>query len=231
MRRADRLFEIIQLLRRHKLLRAQDLAEKLEVSDRTIYRDIRDLMATGVPIEGEAGVGYVLRKGYDLPPLMFRADEVEALTLGARIIESWADPELAEAAASALSKIEAVIPDSLRRRMTDMTLIAPEAHWSEPITIDAAEVRRAVRNRVKLRIDYRDADNKQSERVVRPLAIAFFGPVWLMVTWCELRRDFRNFRLDRIAAMTSMDETFRDEPGRSLRDYLAATKPDGRGGC
>lgn len=224
MRRADRLFEIIQLLRRHKLLRAQDLAEKLEVSERTVYRDIRDLMTTGVPIEGEAGVGYILRKGYDLPPLMFRSDEIEALTLGARILHSWADPELAEAAANALSKIEAVIPDQLRRRMDEMTLFAPDEHWAEPIRIDVARLRAAVRERRKLNIDYRDAEGAESARTVRPLGLAFFGPVWLLVTWCELRDDFRSFRLDRISDARALEETFRDEPGRTLRDFMARAK-------
>src|SRR5918996_101424 len=114
MRRADRLFEIIQLLRRQKLVRARDLAAKLEVSERTIYRDTRDLMASGVPIEGEAGVGYALRQGFDLPPLMFNEHEIEALVLGVRIVESWTDAELAEAAANVVAKVEAVIPERLR---------------------------------------------------------------------------------------------------------------------
>jgi predicted DNA-binding transcriptional regulator YafY len=127
MRRADRLFEIIQLLRRMKLARARDLAEKLEVSERTIYRDVRDLMASGVPIEGEAGVGYVLRGGYDLPPLMFDKQEIEALVLGVRIVESWADAELAEAAGNVIAKVEAVIPERLRRHIAERS----EEHTSE----------------------------------------------------------------------------------------------------
>ncbi len=128
MRRADRLFDIIQILRRRKLVRARDLAEKLEVSERTIYRDIRDLAAGGVPIEGEAGVGYIMREGYDLPPIMFNEQEIEALVLGVRIVESWADPELAEAAGNVIAKVEAVIPERLRRHMAETALLAPENH-------------------------------------------------------------------------------------------------------
>lgn len=224
MRRADRLFEIIQLLRRHKLLRAQDMAERLEVSERTVYRDIRDLMATGVPIEGEAGVGYVLRKGYDLPPLMFTADEVEAMALGARIVESWADAGLADAAANALSKIETVVSDSLKQRVQALSLIAPEGHFAEPIAIDTAGVRQAVRDKKKLQMVYRDAAGAETERTVRPLTLAFFGPVWLLVGWCELRQDFRSFRLDRIAVLDVLDERFRNEAGKTLNDYLKAQR-------
>ena len=141
MRRADRLFQIIQILRRKKLVRARDLAEKLEVSERTIYRDIRDLVGSGVPIDGEAGVGYVLRKGYDLPPLMFNERELEALVLGARIIESWTDPEMAESAANVIAKIEAVIPEELRSHMAQTALLAPAEHYAEPLAVDPRMVR------------------------------------------------------------------------------------------
>ena len=145
MRRADRLFEIIQFMRRKDLARARDLAEALEVSERTIYRDIQDLTASGVPIEGEAGVGYVLKAGFDLPPLMFKEQEIEALVLGARIVESWADPELAAAASNVIAKVGAVIPDRLREYMANTALVAPPHHYMEPITFDVAELRRALR--------------------------------------------------------------------------------------
>ena len=134
MRRADRLFEIIQLLRRKDLLRARELGGALEVSERTIYRDIQDLIASGVPIAGEAGVGYVLKAGFDLPPLMFKEQEIEALVLGARIVESWADPELSAAASDVLAKIEAVIPDRLRDYMANTALLAPSHHYMEAIS-------------------------------------------------------------------------------------------------
>jgi predicted DNA-binding transcriptional regulator YafY len=157
MRRADRLFEIIQFMRQRQLTRARDLAEKLEVSERTIYRDIADLMASGVPIEGEAGIGYVLRAGYDLPPLMFKEAEIEALVLGARIVQSWADKELAEAAGDVIAKVEAVVPEALRKYMTNTALLAPSMHYMEPISFDLAELRNALRDQHKVSIDYRDA--------------------------------------------------------------------------
>ena len=220
MRRADRLFQIIQILRRKKLVRACDLAEKLEVSERTVYRDIRDLVSTGVPIDGEAGVGYVLRKGYDLPPLMFNEREVEALVLGARIVESWTDPEMAEAAANVLTKIETVVPEELRSHMSEIALLAPAAHYAEPLTVDPKQLRGAIRERRKLQFRYLDREDRPTERAVRPLALAFYGPVWLLVSWCELRQDFRSFRLDRIDSLQVLPETFRPERGKLLQDFL-----------
>ena len=221
MRRADRLFDIIQVLRRRKLVRARDLAERLEVSERTIYRDLSDLMASGVPVEGEAGVGYILREGYDLPPLMFNKQEIEALVLGARIVESWADPKLAAAAAEALAKIETVLPEGLRRHMAETTLLAPPDHFAERIAIDPATLRRAIQDGRKVHFAYSDGEARRSERSVRPLGLAFYGPVWLLLSWCELRRDFRSFRLDRMSELAVLEEPFRPEPGKTLQDLLA----------
>jgi predicted DNA-binding transcriptional regulator YafY len=220
VRRADRLFEIIQHLRRRPTTRARDLADALEVSERTIYRDIRDLMASGVPIEGEAGVGYVLRAGFDLPPLMFKEQEIEALVLGARIVESWADNELAEAASDAIAKIEAVIPERLRGYMANTALLAPSLHFMEPIAFDLADLRRAIRNRRKIRFRYTDVVGHGSERTVRPLSLAYFGPVWVLAAWCELRVDFRTFRLDRMEGFEVTGERFRPEQGKTLHDFL-----------
>lgn len=221
MRRADRLFEIIQFMRQRPLTRARDLAEKLEVSERTIYRDIADLMATGVPIEGEAGIGYVMRAGYDLPPLMFKEAEIEALVLGARIVQSWADQELAEAAGNVIAKVEAVVPEALRTFMTNTALLAPSLHYMEPIGFDLAELRGALRDRFKVDIDYEDAYGDFTSRLVRPLSLAYFGPVWVMAGWCELRQGFRTFRLDRISRFEVTGEIFAQEPGKSLKDFLA----------
>ncbi len=220
MRRADRLFQIIQILRRMKLARARDLAEELEVSERTVYRDIRDLVANGVPVDGEAGVGYVLRDGYDLPPLMFNEREIEALVLGARIVGSWTDPEMAAAANDVIAKVASVVPDDLRGAMTDIALLAPEAHYAEPLSVDPRQLRQAVRERRKLHFSYRDLRDRRTERSVRPLALSFYGPVWLLVSWCELRQDFRSFRLDRIEGLEALDEKFRPERGKTLQDYL-----------
>ena len=220
MRRADRLFEIIQFMRRKDLTRARDLSDALEVSERTIYRDIQDLIASGVPIEGEAGVGYVLKAGFDLPPLMFKEQEIEALVLGARIVASWAEPELAAAASNVIAKVQAVIPDRLRDYMANTALVAPPHHYMEPITFDMAELRRALRSQLKVHFRYRDALAEASERTVRPICLAYFGPVWLLSAWCELRDDFRTFRLDRIDGFAVPGDKFRLEAGKTLHDFL-----------
>ena len=220
MRGADQLFEIIQLMRRKAPVRARDLSESLEVSERTIYRDIQDLIASGVPIEGEAGVGYVLKAGFDLPPLMFKEQEIEALVLGARIVESLPDAELAQAASNVIAKVEAVIPDRLRGYMANTALLAPSQHYMEPIRFDMARLRQALRSQLKVRFRYSDYAGRQTERTVRPLSLAYFGPVWLLAAWCELRDDFRTFRLDRIDDFEVLPDRFRVEPGKTLHDFL-----------
>lgn len=225
MRRADRLFEIIQILRRRKATRAADLAALLEVSERTVYRDISDMISRGVPIEGEAGVGYILRPGFDLPPLMFNENEIEALLLGTRIVQSWADPELAEAAASALHKIGEVVPDALGRQLDLINLWTPVEPAREPITIDQAALRRAIREKRKVQFAYHDLEGRMSERRVRPLIMAFYGQVWLLAAWCETRDGFRVFRIDRMSNFDVLDEHFTAEPGRTAEDFL---KQDGK---
>ena len=221
MRRADRLFEIIQILRRKKkATRAADLAVRLEVSERTIYRDISDMVSRGVPIDGEAGVGYILRPGFDLPPLMFNENEIEALLLGARIVQSWADPELAAAAATVMDKVAAVSPEALRHQLELLRLWAPADHARETITIDQAALRHAIRDQRKIRFTYRDLDGQSSGRVVRPLIMAFYGPVWLLAGWCELRNGFRVFRIDRMSEFSTLETRFDAEPGRTAEDFL-----------
>jgi predicted DNA-binding transcriptional regulator YafY len=221
MRRADRLFDIIQRMRRNRLVRAQDLARELEVSERTIYRDIAALIASGVPIEGEAGVGYILRGELDLPPLMFGEEEIEALVLGARIVEGWADPGLAHAASRVLAKVEAVLPERLRGYMDGVPLDAPRDHWAAPVEIDIAALRRAIRERRKLAFTYQAKGGEVTERTVRPLLLSFYGSVWNLTSWCELRGDFRTFRLDGVHDPRFLDERFEPEPGRTLADLMA----------
>ncbi|MEM9728126.1 MAG: YafY family protein [Myxococcota bacterium] len=221
MRRADRLFQIIQLLRgRRSAVTARWLAEQLEVSERTVYRDIRDLMATGTPIEGEAGIGYSLRSGYDLPPLMFDHDEIEALVLGARVVAAFADEKLARAAQSVVSKVEAVLPAKMKPQIEAAGLYAPSTPASRATGEGLLAVRVAMAERQKLRIGYDKGDGVETVRVVRPLGAFFWGRSWTVTTWCELRDDFRNFRLDRITTLEPTGETFPDEPERSLREYL-----------
>jgi predicted DNA-binding transcriptional regulator YafY len=219
MRRADRLFQIIQILRRGHLTTAQALADELEVSSRTIYRDVADLIGSGVPVEGAAGAGYLLRDGYDLPPLMFSPTELEALVLGARIVASWADAELGRAAQDVLAKVEAVLPEPLRARLDKMPLLAPGDHAEVPRKVDRAALRRTIRERRKLDLAYCDAAGRLTRRRVRPLGLFFYGPVWLLAGWCELRQDFRMFRVDRMAEATFLEATFVPTRGRRLEDF------------
>ncbi|MEM7507982.1 MAG: YafY family protein [Pseudomonadota bacterium] len=221
MRRADRLFDIIQILRREKMVRAADIAAELEVSERTIYRDIAALIASGVPVEGEAGVGYILRDGLDLPPLMFYEEELEAIVAGIRIVESWGDQGLAQAATRALRKIEGVIPEHLRDYMLQVPIAAPADHWEEPVEICRGTLRRAIHERRKLAFTYRSKAGEETERVVRPLLMSFFGTIWNLTGWCELRRDFRTFRLDLIRAPRFLEDIFEEEDGKRLSDLMA----------
>jgi predicted DNA-binding transcriptional regulator YafY len=220
MRRADRLFQIIQFLRTRRVTTARWLAERLEVSERTIYRDIKDLILSGVNIEGEAGIGYVVRKGFDLPPLMFSEDEISALTLGARLVESWADASLATAAQSALSKIETVLPDDLKSSLGNTLLFSPFTRISPEISTTMAEIRFAADKRRKVSLQYSDAKGDSSERIIWPLGMFFWGSVWTIGAWCELRDDFRVFRLDRINSLCVLDENYPQEEGRSLQDLI-----------
>ena len=219
MRRADRLFQIVQYLRGGRLTTAARLAERLEVSERTIYRDIADLQSTGVPIDGEAGFGYVMQSGFDLPPLMFTRDEITALVAGARLIRAWGGLEMARAAEEALVKIDAVLPDDVRNRARSVEIhaMAPEMTDALRARLDRIEQCIDAQNRVS--ISYRREDGESSERVVRPLALWFWGKVWTLISWCELRNDFRMFRLDRIIELTEQPDKFRPERGKTLQDF------------
>jgi predicted DNA-binding transcriptional regulator YafY len=223
MRRADRLFQIVQFLRSRRVTTARWLAQRLEVSERTIYRDIRDLMLAGVAIEGEAGIGYVVRRGFDLPPLMFSTEEITALTLGARIVGSWADTALATAAQSVLSKIETVLPDELKGRPDQTRLFAPFVQIPPVVAAAMAALRGAVDKQQKVAFTYTRVDGANSQRMVWPLGLFFWGAVWTLGAWCELRGAFRNFRLDRIRDLQVCAEPYPIEVGRTLDDLIAAT--------
>lgn len=225
MRRADRLFLIIHALRgRRTALPARNLAETLGVSLRTVYRDVADLQLSGVPIEGEAGVGYVLRKGSDIPPLMFTADELESLVVGTRFVRAFAGDRLAAGAQAALLKIEAVLPPELRERAARTRIYAPV--WRDQGKADFAAridlLHAAIEARHVLRLEYSDEVGKASTREIEPLCLAFWGGKWTLGAWCRLREGFRNFRPDRIVLCTASGERFCDEPGRNLDAYLQA---------
>jgi predicted DNA-binding transcriptional regulator YafY len=227
MRRADRLFQIVNVLRRRRTATtATHLAERLGVSERTVYRDIRDLILAGTPIDGEAGVGYRIRPGYDLPPLMFDRDEIQALVLGARIVRQFGDPALARASDSILGKVAAIVPKDLAPLVTETPLFVPSTIGAGKSAEALTLAREALIARRKLELSYAKADGAATKRTVRPLGIFFWGRTWTLAAWCELRQDFRNFRLDRIAASTMLDETFEDEAGKALRDMLARYGPE-----
>ena len=225
MRRADRLFQIVQYLRGGRLLTAAKLAEKLEVSERTIYRDVADLIGSGVPIEGEAGVGYVMRAGYDLPPLMFTRAEVSALAAGAKLIRAWGGWAMAEAAEEALVKLAAVLPPEARDRAE-----APPIHAFRMPELDAAarglldRLDAAIDASERLDIGYADEAGTVTARVVRPLGLLFWGKVWTLAAWCEMRDDFRMFRVDRIAGVEGSGR-FRAETGKRLTDMFRREHP------
>ncbi len=220
MRRADRLFEIIQRLRRHRVVTARALAEHFKVSERTIYRDIDDLITSKVPIEGAAGIGYSLRKGYDLPPLMFSESELEALVFGIRMVQNWSDNELGLAADAALSKIETVLPADLRRMVEDRSLWAPKDVRKIPLSFDLRGMRAAIHDRRKIQFRYHDEKGIETQRKVRPLTLWFYPPHWMAGSWCELRSDFRFFRADRMSEVEFLSEPFAAEPGKSAEDLF-----------
>jgi len=227
MRRADRLFNIIQLLRgRRRATTAAAIAERLGVSERTIYRDIRDLVLAGTPIDGEAGVGYRLRPGYDLPPLMFDRDEIQALVLGARIVRQFGDPVLARASESILNKAAAVLPADLQPLLGETRLFVAGSAGGRRRSADGLLVARtALVDHRKLHFSYDAESGATTDRTVRPLGVFFWGKSWTLAAWCEARSDFRNFRLDRIREPAILDR-FADEPGKTLRDMLTRYGPD-----
>lgn len=218
MRRADRLFQIVQLIRGRRLTTAEFLAERLEVSVRTVYRDVSALQQQGVPIDGEAGVGYRMKAGFDLPPLMFSKGEAQALVAAVRLSQRQLDEGLAGEAEEALGKILAVLSPTARAAAESLAVYAPQAGLDAATRERLARLREATESRQKLSLLYRDLGDTDTQRTVRPLACFFWGPVWTLAAWCELREDFRSFRVDRIRRLSVLDERFRDEPGKTLAD-------------
>lgn len=223
MRRTDRLFDLILLLRDGRLHKAEDLATKLEVSVRTIYRDMDTLQTSGVPVAGERGLGYMMTAPITLPPLNLTLPELEALHLGMAVVGEAADPELQDAARTLSAKIDAVLPEDRS---------APQTGWGFAVYpfADAAQgfrfmpqVRSAIRSRQKLQITYAKPNEPITDRVVRPLQMEYWGRVWTVTCWCELRGDFRAFRIDRVRSLKVLSQLFVEEQGKSLADYLERT--------
>ena len=224
MRRADRLFQIVLLLGRRRAVTARELAEALQVSERTIYRDIADLSLSGVPVDGEAGVGYLMRGGFQLPPLMFDADELAALALGSRMVQGWSDPELGRAAERALLKIEAVLPPALKQRMDEQALLVPDFHVPPQMIAPLGLLRRAIGEAHKVAFAYTRADGEVSQRTVWPLGLFFWGETWTLGAWCELRGEYRSFRLDRMLNLAVLGTQF--QGGGLLEDSIRVVSGD-----
>lgn len=222
MRRADRLFLIVNALRGRRAVTAKRLAGLLQVSPRTVYRDVCDLQLSGIPIEGEAGVGYTLRRGADIPPLMFTRDELEALVVGARFTRAFAGRRLAAAAEQALVKVEAVLPPELRRRTERSRILAPPSRAREAEKARLDDLHRAIDEGRLAAFRYTKEDGAASERIVEPLCLAFWGRSWTLGAWCRTRNDFRNFRVDRMDEVGVRDEPVSGDPAHGLRAYLAA---------
>ncbi|SFP63904.1 Predicted DNA-binding transcriptional regulator YafY, contains an HTH and WYL domains [Mesorhizobium sp. NFR06] len=221
MSRSERLLDLIQILRRHRRpVSGHTLADEVGVSIRTLYRDIATLQGQGAPIEGEAGLGYVLKPGFMLPPLMFSDEEIEAIVLGSRWVAKQPDKRLAAAATDALAKIAAVLPDDLREDLDATTLlVGPRAQNAE--AIDLGVVRQAIREERKLAFLYRDAEGAASERLVWPFALGFFDKVRVMAAWCEMRQDFRHFRADRMSNLAATEIRYPRRRQAMLKEWRA----------
>jgi predicted DNA-binding transcriptional regulator YafY len=222
MRRADRLFDIIQSLRTGPgPVTAAMLADRLEVTPRTIYRDIAALQASRVPIEGAAGLGYVLRRGFDLPPLMFTAEEADAIAIGVRLLRRLRDPKLQAAAENVLGKLAAIVPEPLQGHLVAAPVYVSDGSAPAAIGVDLAELRGAIHEARKVAISYRDEDGHDTARTIWPIAMAYYVDVTVIGAWCELRNDFRHFRVDRIIGAKSLDEHFPADRRKLMDEWLA----------
>ena len=220
MRRTDRLFELIQILRDGRLHRGKDLADRLGISVRTLYRDMDTIIASGIPVEGERGLGYMMTAPITLPPLNLTLTELEALHLGLSVVTKAADEDLQKAAETLSAKVDAVLPEDRS---------APASGWGFAVYpfaeaargfVHMAPLRAAIRSRRKIDITYAAPGNSETTRRVRPLQMEYWGRVWTLTGWCELRNDFRVFRVDRIQTLDISFDTFEEEPGKTLADYL-----------
>lgn len=210
------------------MITARRLAEKLQVSERTIYRDVRDLQLSGMPIEGEAGIGYLLRQDFDIPPLMFTRSEIEALVLGARMVRAWGGTEQGEAATQALHKIEAALPSDLRDKVDETLLFALNFRPSPELRRNVDLLNAAASEKRYAEFQYTREDGQVSERRVRPLGLYFWGGAWSLAAWCEMRKDFRNFRLDRMQNLVALEKKFSEEAKKSLRAFVEKMRSEAR---
>lgn len=223
MSRSQRLLELIQTLRRYRRpVSGQTLADETNVSLRTLYRDIATLQAQGADIEGEPGMGYILKPGFLLPPLMFSEDEIEALVLGSRWVASRTDSDLSRAAANVLAKIAAVLPDDLKPKLESSNLLVPPSWNDVKDMVDLSLVRKAIRNEHIVEIGYVDAAGVPTERRIWPFALGFYDRVRVVAAWCEMRNDFRNFRTDRIQSMEPQGKRYPRRKAELLKAWRIA---------
>jgi predicted DNA-binding transcriptional regulator YafY len=225
VRRADRLFRLVQLLRARRFATGEQIAGELGISKRTVYRDVADLQGSGIPIRGEAGVGYRLERGYELAPLIFTSDELEGLVLGARIVAAWGDADLAAAVGSAMTKVEAVLPETLRRVVLETPFFSPALPGANAMAGELALLRRAIGERRLVHFRYAREDGAESERDARPLGLFFWGRKWTLAAWCELRSDYRSFRPDRMHDVRLLESRFDPADGVSLAGFVAKRDP------
>jgi len=223
MRRADRLFEIIQILRRtRRPISAREIAEELEVSRRSVYRDVATLIAQRVPIRGEAGLGYVLEDGFDMPPLMLTADEIDAAVLGALWVSTRGEPDLARAAENLMAKTEAITPEPLRRHILASPVSVRPVDQATADSIDAGMLRQAILDGKKIQIGYRDDKDRLTERIVWPVLLGYRDQGRILAAWCELRQAFRYFRTDRMSFAERQDDCFPERPAALKKRWQAA---------
>ncbi|MBU2896195.1 helix-turn-helix transcriptional regulator [Vibrio hepatarius] len=226
MTKSERLLELLTLLRSKRYaVTASELANTLNVSERTIYRDIKSLIKTGVPVSGESGVGYMLQSGSHLPPLMFTKDEMMALELGIRMVRSLSDSELAKSALTASSKIQSVLSDKLKQQVENFPICVPNVHTTRLSSNFGKILRHSIDDRLKIKLHYIDKNLNKSERTVQPLGLVFWCHSWTLVSWCDLREEYRQFRLDRIENCVVLDDKYETAENRSLEHYIRLCAP------
>ncbi len=232
MAKADRLLKIITLLKgRRTVITARQLALVLETSERTIYRDIQVLIDTGFPVEGEAGVGYRLQPGFEIPPIMFTADQLLAVQLGLKMVQGWSDKELAVSAEQARLKIEAVIPERLKQASQQNSLLVSKHYLNSQASEHSLAIRRAIQEQNYITLAYKRADGESSNRIVKPLGLVYWGQKWTLIAWCKLRQDYREFRLDRIQKLVVSPECFIADEKVNLDSYLKMLRERYGEGC
>ncbi|MBQ4834729.1 MULTISPECIES: helix-turn-helix transcriptional regulator [Pseudoalteromonas] len=226
MHKSERLFQLVNHLKGRKVaVTAKQLADRLAVSERTIYRDIQNLQTSGVPVEGEAGIGYLI-KDCDLPPMMFSPQELQALLIGSRMLQAWTDPQLAQQAHSAIAKIEAVLPPHLKQLSDNLPFLAVGFTHAEKDQHHSQMIRSAIESKHQLCLSYQDAKGQPSNRTIEPLGLVYWGGKWTIIAFCLLRQAYREFRLDRIDSLEQIDVQFEFEQTKSMAHYIEIVRSE-----